>query len=130
MHTEMFPVVHVYDVSLSLVTTGGIGYVETTLNDVMVQHVVKVFLIHHLIAVGVLVVIVQGRLHARQLITIVHTEVAIVAVFVAAIVVIVTSVIIVGVVVDFVMSVVFVVIPELLVVLVVLLVDHLLVFIL
>ena len=130
MHTVMFSIVHVYDVSLSLVTTGGIGYVETTLNDVMVQHVVKVFLIHHLIAVGVLVVIVQGRLHARQLIAIVHTEVAIVTVFVAAIVVIVTSVIVVGVVVDFVMSVVFVVIPELLVVLVVLLVDHLLVFIL
>ena len=68
--TKLVPV-HIYDVSLSLVaTTGRVGHVETTLNDVMMKHVVKVLLVHHLIAVEVLVVFVQGRLHATQLITI------------------------------------------------------------
>ena len=101
VRTELVPL-HVDDVSLSLVaTTGRVGHVETTLNDVVVEHVVKVLLVHHLITVGVLVVVVQGRLHARQLITILHTEIAIVAVLsLAAFVIIVASVIVVGVVVD------------------------------
>ena len=126
MSTELVPL-HVDDVSLPPVaTTRRVGNVKTTLNNVMVKHIVKVFLVHHLITVEVLVIfVVQGWLHARELITILHTEIAIVAVLSPAAFVVI--VIVVGVVVVVVMAVVIFIVPGLLVVL---LVDHFLILIL